>query len=141
MIWCLTWHGPVYLQSLYLGPINKWATPAQKEVFQEPYLHGDRVGCFALSEPGMCYVVYIEVYFSKKKLNIWICVQNKLHVKLYILLVIYVTRVVANIANWCFFGIYMYVLAIKYFIYIVLPTVDDDILLLAVHVYIFINIC
>lgn len=38
--------------SLYLGPINKWATPAQKEVFQEPYLHGDRVGCFALSEPG-----------------------------------------------------------------------------------------
>ncbi|XP_056008639.1 short-chain specific acyl-CoA dehydrogenase, mitochondrial-like isoform X2 [Ostrea edulis] len=38
--------------SLYLGPVNKWANPAQKEVFQEPFLHGDRVGCFALSEPG-----------------------------------------------------------------------------------------
>ncbi|XP_062617289.1 short-chain specific acyl-CoA dehydrogenase, mitochondrial-like, partial [Saccostrea cucullata] len=38
--------------SLYLGPINKWATAAQKEVFQEPFLHGDRVGCFGLSEPG-----------------------------------------------------------------------------------------
>lgn len=69
MIWCLTRPGPVYLQSLYLGPINKWATPAQKEVFQEPYLHGDRVGCFALSEPGMCHVVYIKIYFSKKKLK------------------------------------------------------------------------
>jgi len=38
--------------SLYLGPINKFATPAQKEEFQQPFLYGERVGCFALSEPG-----------------------------------------------------------------------------------------
>ncbi|OWF41152.1 short-chain specific acyl-CoA dehydrogenase, mitochondrial-like [Mizuhopecten yessoensis] len=38
--------------SLYLGPVNKYATPAQKEQFVHPFLSGDRVGCFALSEPG-----------------------------------------------------------------------------------------
>jgi hypothetical protein len=34
--------------SLYLGPINKFATPAQKEEFQQPFLYGECVGCFAL---------------------------------------------------------------------------------------------
>jgi len=38
--------------SLYLGPVNKYATPEQKEIFQQPFLHGQHVGCFALSEPG-----------------------------------------------------------------------------------------
>lgn len=38
--------------SLYLGPINRHATPAQKEIFQQPFLDGKKVGCFALSEPG-----------------------------------------------------------------------------------------
>jgi len=38
--------------SLYLGPVNKYATPEQKEQFQQPFLHGEHVGCFALSEPG-----------------------------------------------------------------------------------------
>lgn len=38
--------------SLYLGPIQKWATPEQKERFLTPFLHGERVGCFGLSEPG-----------------------------------------------------------------------------------------
>ncbi|KAK6967418.1 short-chain specific acyl-CoA dehydrogenase mitochondrial [Biomphalaria glabrata] len=38
--------------SLYLGPILKNATPEQKEKFMKPFLHGDRIGCFALSEPG-----------------------------------------------------------------------------------------
>ncbi|KAL8596894.1 hypothetical protein ACOMHN_065843 [Nucella lapillus] len=38
--------------SLYLGPIQKYATQTQKEQFLKPFLHGDRVGCFALSEPG-----------------------------------------------------------------------------------------
>ena len=38
--------------SLYLGPVNKWATSEQKEIFQQPFLHGQHVGCFALSEPG-----------------------------------------------------------------------------------------
>ncbi|KAK7490645.1 hypothetical protein BaRGS_00018062, partial [Batillaria attramentaria] len=38
--------------TLYLGPVQKYATAAQKEQFQKPFLNGDRVGCFALSEPG-----------------------------------------------------------------------------------------
>lgn len=38
--------------SLYLGPIKSYATPQQKEKFLKPFLYGDRVGCFALSEPG-----------------------------------------------------------------------------------------
>jgi len=38
--------------SLYLGPVNKYATPAQKEQFQQPFLNGEHVGCFGLSEPG-----------------------------------------------------------------------------------------
>ena len=38
--------------SLYLGPVNKYATPEQKEQFQQPFLHGEHVGCFGLSEPG-----------------------------------------------------------------------------------------
>ncbi|KAJ8982574.1 hypothetical protein NQ317_005045 [Molorchus minor] len=38
--------------SLYLGPIHKWGTPEQKEKFIRPFTDGDKVGCFALSEPG-----------------------------------------------------------------------------------------
>ncbi|XP_059147778.1 short-chain specific acyl-CoA dehydrogenase, mitochondrial-like [Physella acuta] len=38
--------------SLYLGPILKYATPKQKESFLKPFLNGDKIGCFALSEPG-----------------------------------------------------------------------------------------
>ncbi|KAL5016841.1 hypothetical protein ScPMuIL_006430 [Solemya velum] len=38
--------------SLYLGPIKAYATQAQKEEFMKPFLSGDRLGCFALSEPG-----------------------------------------------------------------------------------------
>ncbi|XP_005106286.1 short-chain specific acyl-CoA dehydrogenase, mitochondrial [Aplysia californica] len=38
--------------SLYLGPILKNATAAQKEKFMTPFLSGEQVGCFALSEPG-----------------------------------------------------------------------------------------
>ena len=38
--------------SLYLGPVNHFATPEQKERFQRPFLTGERVGCFGLSEPG-----------------------------------------------------------------------------------------
>lgn len=38
--------------SLYLGPLLKWGTKEQKEKFIVPFTNGDRVGCFALSEPG-----------------------------------------------------------------------------------------
>lgn len=38
--------------SLYLGPILKFGNKKQKEQFISPFTGGDRVGCFALSEPG-----------------------------------------------------------------------------------------
>lgn len=38
--------------SLFLGPILKYGTEKQKESFVYPFLSGERVGCFALSEPG-----------------------------------------------------------------------------------------
>ncbi len=38
--------------SLYLAPIVKHATPAQAERFISPFLDGEKLGCFALSEPG-----------------------------------------------------------------------------------------
>jgi butyryl-CoA dehydrogenase len=38
--------------SLYLGPILKFGTDKQKETFIPPFAAGERVGCFALSEPG-----------------------------------------------------------------------------------------
>lgn len=38
--------------SLYLGPISNFGTDEQKKRYVEPYTSGERVGCFALSEPG-----------------------------------------------------------------------------------------
>ncbi|XP_050667286.1 short-chain specific acyl-CoA dehydrogenase, mitochondrial [Leptidea sinapis] len=38
--------------SLYLGPLLHWGTDKQKSDFVSPYCAGDKVGCFALSEPG-----------------------------------------------------------------------------------------
>ncbi|PSN56767.1 Short-chain specific acyl-CoA dehydrogenase [Blattella germanica] len=38
--------------SLYLGPIKAFGTDKQKEEFIRPFTTGERVGCFALSEPG-----------------------------------------------------------------------------------------
>ena len=46
----------LFSQSLYLGPLKSFATPAQKEKFMKPFLDGDRVGCFGLSEPGERYI-------------------------------------------------------------------------------------
>ena len=39
--------------SLYLGPLLKFGNGAQKEKFITPFTSGGKVGCFALSEPGM----------------------------------------------------------------------------------------
>jgi Acyl-CoA dehydrogenases len=41
--------------SLYLGPIKKFGTDKQKEEFIRPFTTGERVGCFALSEPGKLF--------------------------------------------------------------------------------------
>ncbi|XP_068156894.1 short-chain specific acyl-CoA dehydrogenase, mitochondrial [Drosophila tropicalis] len=38
--------------SLYLGPLLSFGNPAQKEKYITPFTAGERVGCFALSEPG-----------------------------------------------------------------------------------------
>ncbi|XP_044261361.1 short-chain specific acyl-CoA dehydrogenase, mitochondrial [Tribolium madens] len=38
--------------SLYLGPIQYFGNKEQKEKFITPFTKGDKVGCFALSEPG-----------------------------------------------------------------------------------------
>lgn len=38
--------------SLYLGPILYFGSPEQKEKFITPFVDGNRIGCFALSEPG-----------------------------------------------------------------------------------------
>lgn len=38
--------------SLYLGPILSFGTEAQKRQYVEPFTSGERIGCFALSEPG-----------------------------------------------------------------------------------------
>lgn len=38
--------------SLYLGPVLQWANKEQKEKWITPFTGGDKVGCFALSEPG-----------------------------------------------------------------------------------------
>ncbi|KAM5238704.1 short-chain specific acyl-CoA dehydrogenase, mitochondrial isoform 3-T3 [Ctenodactylus gundi] len=38
--------------SLYLGPILKFGTLEQKQQWVTPFTSGDKIGCFALSEPG-----------------------------------------------------------------------------------------
>ncbi|KAH9377135.1 hypothetical protein HPB48_008262 [Haemaphysalis longicornis] len=38
--------------SLYLGPLLQYGTDAQKRKFIPPFTKGEKVGCFALSEPG-----------------------------------------------------------------------------------------
>ena len=49
--------------SLYLGPIYKFGTKEQQEKFITPFTKGDRVGCFALSEPGN--KIFIKKIFLK----------------------------------------------------------------------------
>jgi len=38
--------------SLYLGPLKYFGTEKQKEEFIAPFVSGDRLGCFCLTEPG-----------------------------------------------------------------------------------------
>ncbi len=38
--------------SLYCDPVSKKATDAQKEKFLKPFATGEKLGCFALTEPG-----------------------------------------------------------------------------------------
>ncbi|KAM5200045.1 short-chain specific acyl-CoA dehydrogenase, mitochondrial isoform 2-T2 [Hipposideros larvatus] len=43
---------PLSPQSLYLGPILKFGSKEQKQQWIKPFTKGDKIGCFALSEPG-----------------------------------------------------------------------------------------
>ncbi|XP_011646474.1 short-chain specific acyl-CoA dehydrogenase, mitochondrial, partial [Pogonomyrmex barbatus] len=38
--------------SLYLGPIDTFGNDKQKEEYITPFVYGEKIGCFALSEPG-----------------------------------------------------------------------------------------
>lgn len=38
--------------SLYLGPLKKFASPEQVDKWVRPFASGQKIGCFALSEPG-----------------------------------------------------------------------------------------
>lgn len=38
--------------SLYLGAMYKYGTDSQKKKYLAPFINGDKIGCFALSEPG-----------------------------------------------------------------------------------------
>ncbi|KAG8194625.1 hypothetical protein JTE90_003102 [Oedothorax gibbosus] len=38
--------------SLYLGALQKFGSPALKSKYLSSFVNGDRIGCFALSEPG-----------------------------------------------------------------------------------------
>ncbi len=38
--------------SLYCDPVMRFATDAQKKTWLDPFAKGDKLGCFALSEPG-----------------------------------------------------------------------------------------
>ena len=38
--------------SLYCDPVVKFANDAQKETWLKPFASGEKLGCFALSEPG-----------------------------------------------------------------------------------------
>lgn len=40
------------MQSLYSWPIMKYGTEEQKQEFIAPFTQGEKIGCFALSEPG-----------------------------------------------------------------------------------------
>jgi butyryl-CoA dehydrogenase len=35
-----------------MGPILKYGTEAQKQAYLQPFVNGERIGCFGLSEPG-----------------------------------------------------------------------------------------
>ena len=37
--------------SLYADPIHRYGTPDQKKKFLEPYARGEKIGCYALTEP------------------------------------------------------------------------------------------
>lgn len=56
----------IVFQSLYLGPILKFGTEEQKQQWISPFTTGEKVGCFALSEPGT-YICLSMLYKTSKQ--------------------------------------------------------------------------
>lgn len=50
--------------SLYLGPILKFGNKEQQEKYIVPFTQGERVGCFALSEPGKVLPLFRNMFFT-----------------------------------------------------------------------------
>ncbi|OAF68273.1 hypothetical protein A3Q56_03981 [Intoshia linei] len=49
---CLAFLTKFVEKTLYLYPLIKFGTKEQIEIFGMPYMNGDKMGCFALTEPG-----------------------------------------------------------------------------------------
>lgn len=58
--------------SLYLGPILHYGSEKQKEEFIRPFVNGDQIGCFALSEPGNGSDAGAASTIAKESSNGWI---------------------------------------------------------------------
>ena len=58
--------------SLYMAPILKYGTDAQKRQWIEPFVDGTQIGCFCLSEPGNVVTLYIPplTFHPGKDVNI-----------------------------------------------------------------------
>lgn len=61
--------------SLYIGPVQMFGSEEQKHQWITPFTTGERVGCFALSEPGKrpcllaCKEVLCSISGKKQKTN------------------------------------------------------------------------
>ncbi len=58
--------------SLYCGPITKFGTQAQKEKYLTPFASGQKLGAYALSEPGTGSDAANQKTTAKKSGNKWI---------------------------------------------------------------------
>lgn len=57
--------------SLYIGPLQGFGSEKQKEEWITPFTTGDRVGCFALSEPGVLLIQHFDCIVLMENLPIF----------------------------------------------------------------------
>lgn len=58
--------------SLACGPLKKWASPEQKKQFLAPLARGEKIGAFALSEPGSGSDAGALICTSKQEGDHWV---------------------------------------------------------------------
>ena len=51
----------------------EFGSEQQKEKWIQPFVTGDRVGCFALSEPGNHFIVYVFINLDSQVLGWMMC--------------------------------------------------------------------